>query len=316
MIDHPQWNGKRRGFYEAYFLLLNDPQQKFALWLRWLVVSPKDPRHQPQITLWGMISRAGEAPVALREVVNTAWPIGPGAQPGETAGSLGSGRLRWELKWNASRELVKLYPANWMYRGGWPKTKVTAPEPACQISGTVTLDDQTYQLSTAPGYVGHLWGTQMAEKWAWLQCGTFADHPEAQLEALSAQIKVGPLTTPPITLVRLAVDGQHYSFRSARRWLCQKTKWHPGGWNLEAREGSHRLELQCHAPNATAIGVTYTAPDWSRRYCYHNDFADLELKLSERVRGKWHARHTLTARQSARFESVGPSPDSNLPLWL
>ncbi len=308
--------------YEAFFFLLNDPQQAFALWLRWLVVAPRDGRGAPQVSLWGMASHH-DRPIAVERVTFPIAEWQPGTHEIRIAdhalslhGSVGMlPNLRWQLTWPDAGQPDLLYPSSWMYRAPWPKTKYTAPMPSLNVSGEVTIGDHRFLLREAPGFVGHLWGREMAERWAWVQCGTFADYPTARLEALSAQIKIGPLMSPPLSLVTLTIDDHTYAFHRLPQWRAA-TEWTTAGWRLETSDGRYRLHLECDAPRKSLIGVTYTAPDASRRYCYHSDLAHLMVELAERHGRTWQVRHRLEAHHSARFETVSRRPDPTLALYL
>lgn len=307
-------SAEKRGWYEVFFLLLNDVQQDLALWLRWVVVAPRDRRHSPTAAVWGIASRRGRPAIAVRE----EFPIGQWADQLLTSvgtdGKIGES-LHWQLSWLDHHTPEYLYPHTWMYRAPWPKTKYAAPMPALRISGEIGIGTDHYHLNAVPGYVGHLWGTQMAEAWAWLQCDTFADAPGARLEALSARVKVGPIITRPLTLATLHLDNQTYTFNRLRHW-CAATEWSAAGWRMETVDQRYRLHVECDAPKSEVSGLTYLAPDSSRRYCYHTDFADVRVELAERRGGAWCVLHQFHARHSARFETVSRAPNPLLPLFV
>lgn len=317
MQDRIRWDGKRRGWYEAYFLLLNNPAQDLALWLRWLLLVPRAATQPPAITQWAMLSAGGRPVFVQRESVAVPWPdFVQGLVQGQSRGQIGQARLQWRLQWTPAPEAVPLYPYPWMYRVGWPRTKVCAPGAKLAISGELQFAGQQYMVERAAGYLGHLWGTQMASAWAWAQCNHFAGHPEAHFEALSARLAVGPATTPPLTLARLSVAGEEYRFDRPLSWLQRPTQWDAAHWDFAMNTARHQLVGRLAVPTASPIGVTYTAPDASRRYCYHSDLADLALELRTRARGAWTVTHQLHATRCARFESVGRDPVAALRLHL
>ena len=70
------------------------------------------------------------------------------------------------------------------------------------MSGTVTVDGVVEIVTDAPGTQGHVDGSRHAERWAWAHCGSFVDE-DAVVEAVTAQGRRGPLTTPYLTFVSL-----------------------------------------------------------------------------------------------------------------
>lgn len=322
-MNHTRWDGQRRGFYEAYFLLANDCESGRAVWMRWLLSVPKRGRGTPTITRWCMLSSAGGTPSVLRTVIARGSGVTLEFWRG-LCDTLRSGKIRgasedgthYALEWQAAVAPVALYPSPWMYHAPWPKTKVCTPCDQLSLSGHVSVGSKRMQLRGHPGMLGHLWGTQMAESWAWLQCNTFDQVPDARCEFLSANIKAGPVHVPTLTLARVHLGERSFMFNRPAYWRAENSAWDCSGWSLELSSATHRLFARVVAPLDSTIGVTYAAPDGSRRYCYHNDFAHVLCEISERTSSGWREIADLHASQSARFESVARTPLPRLPLHL
>jgi hypothetical protein len=321
----PQWNGTRRGWYEAYFFLVNDPERGLAVWLRWLLLVPRNPRAPATTSLWGMVTRDnGRAapwvvcetfPVSAWQATDAAVSVGQASLGMEgTQGQLGHAVLQWQCDWKAPGTTQRLFPGAWLYAAPLPKTKVTAPAPDLEVWGELTIAGERIRVAKSPGYIGHLWGTAMAEEWAWAQCNNF-DGAKAECEMLSAVIRMAGCTTPPLSLVRMTIGGEVWRFTSPLRWARQKTRWETTAWDLTATQGQRRLRGTLIVPEPSVLGLTYQAPDASRRYCYHSDLTTLELHLEEQERGGWHARHHLHSA-TARYEAVSRRPDPRFPLFV
>lgn len=319
-LAYPQWDG-RRGWYEVYFVIVTDPVQRVALWLRWLLMAPHARDVVPTVSLWAMGNvRAAErfaykdmhwsgAQVSAAVWQSLVLPI-----TAQTAyARIGGGALIADLRWEPTAAPMALYPHPWMYTGGFPKSKSTSPVTRATATGTVQWQGHTVALTDATVSVGHFWGAQMAECWVWAQAPSVtwadADSVGDPFEAFTARIALGPGRSPLLTLAALGGAGPRWT--QPIGWVRQQSCWTGTCWQVTARRGAAVLDYTCTADPATIIGVTYVAPDGSRRYCYHSDAAQIVGTVRH---GRGPAREFIA--RDVRFETVSCNPNPDLALLL
>ena len=90
--------------------------------------------------------------------------------PGRAVGSVTTeqGEATWDLAFDDGADPFDHLQFGWMYRGGFPKTKVRSPYPSSTFSGVVTIGDRRMEIDGWPGMVGHNWGAEHAERWIWI----------------------------------------------------------------------------------------------------------------------------------------------------
>jgi hypothetical protein len=135
--------GSREGHVESYFLKLNDPRGRRALWLKFTILSPRDQPEEAEASLWA-IAFDGEAGrnVAAKRSFRLAdsvaamkrYPIaleGSSLEPGRTKGEVEKAghRIEWDLRFTPTAPPMHLFPHERMYRLPVPRTKTVTPTP-------------------------------------------------------------------------------------------------------------------------------------------------------------------------------------------
>ena len=283
--------------YESHYLTAVDPEGGRALWLRHTAL--KRPGETASPTVWlTSFDRSAPSPVALR--VTASEPVtdpGP-AYARSSLGELGPGWARgaidgaaWDLRWPPGGPEIPYLPARWLYDRALPRAGGVALVPATTVTGTLTLPSaRPGSLSDLAGMdirlegwnamVGHNWGSEHAEQWAWLHAGGLGDDHRAWFDLALARIRIGPLLTPWIASGAVALDGRLR--RVARR----------GRVRLE-RDGAHtvvsvpvaggeRLELELTAPPSATARWDYASPVGRGREVEHCSVADAAVRLGTR----------------------------------
>ena len=78
-------------------------------------------------------------------------------------------------------------------------------------------------------------------------------------------------------------------------------------------EGEYRLMGSLTSDPEKVIGVRYTDPDGSFRYCNHAEWAELRLGLYQKKKGRWEELTALHSR-AASFEVVDLVPDPRVEM--
>lgn len=306
-----KWNGRGKPFYEVYYLKLNDPSLRVALWLRYTFLSPvKGP---PTASVWGIFTsdtRPGSN-VILKETVPLSQAnffrsrfslnIGGATLNNSSASGriTGEGKeIAWDLTWEPKDSSFKHYPF-FFYLLPWPPSKVVAPNLSVQGRGWFEVNGVRYQFNSML-HQGHVWGRRYSERWTWSNCIFFLEDKNAVFEMVAR---------PPLMLGYLDVGGERIRFRS--RGDLSLT-----GGGFEVKKRSILLRGRIGADPKNIVGITYEGPLGETRYCYNTNLADATIELFRKERGKWVLCNKLTSNGTTAYETVQPVPVTGICLSL
>jgi hypothetical protein len=326
----PRWNG-RPGAYEVWFLTASNPESGDGYWLRSTLHAPK--RGTPYGAVWfarfdptdpastfGVHRRFGMDAVSIAGGSAGAPVDGLDGGPfqvrigdstiasGRAGGSLeGAGHeVRWDLTFPTGEPTWRLLPDPF-YRGGLAPTKPYSPNPDTLASGTLWLDGVEMELRDAPAQQGHLVGARHAERWAWAHCSRFDDE-EAVVQALTAQGRRGPLTTPYVTSVGIRWEGRWIRLSK----MSRRRDFGLGTWRLDLGNRRYRLTGRIEAPARAMIRARYEDPDGSDRFCHNSEIASSRLALFERHAGGFEELTVLESRGTTHAEWAGRTPATSV----
>lgn len=281
---------------------MSAPDGGSGYWIRYGVRSPVAGPVEPR--LWFARFRRGEpgatfgvnAPAdGIRSATDRfELHLGDAAlRPGRATGSVAGGghRAAWELAFDAGESAFRLLPG-FLYRDGVVPTRPLTPGPGPRYRGTIEVDGDVVRIDGFPGHQGHVEGTRHGERWAWAACSSF-DEEGVAFQALCAQGRRGPVTTPHLSFAALRWGGRWLRFRGASR----TRPWSLGRWRFRLAGDGHRLEGDVTASRRDLVQARYLDPDDAPRWCHHSGVASCRLVLWERAAGGW--------RQAARLESDG-----------
>ena len=169
------------GHYESFFLRAARPSGGQAIWIRYTIDRAPGASGSAKASLWftwfdrddagPMQAKATFAEQQLSFPADGYIAIGDASlTPGRAVGSVTTeqGEASWDLAFDDGADPFDHLQFGWMYRGGFPKTKVRSPYPSSTFSGVVTLGDRRVEIDGWPGMVGHNWGAEHAERWIWI----------------------------------------------------------------------------------------------------------------------------------------------------
>ena len=331
--------GQTDGHYESWFLRANSPTRREGFWIRYTIFVPHARPADAIGELWAIHfdGASGRIVAGKRET-----PLGPCTfategldvrigdatlVPGRARGEVDApGTLRWDLRYaGGGPPLVFLPPA--LYGARLPRAKSVTPRPLARFSGTLEVDGTAITLTDWVGSENHNWGSRHTDTYAWGQVAGFDDDPSAFLEVVTAQVKVGPLWTPRLTLLVLRLGDDEIRLNGLATALRSRGGWRWFRWDFDSSEG---WSSRCHAARrlraasdgdtrvrghmtatpADFVGLTYYNPPGGTHQCLNSKVASCEVTVERRGR----PARTLRTAGRAAFEILTDAHDHGIPI--
>lgn len=313
--DAARWNavrcrpGGHKGHVESYFLKLNDPEGRRALWLKatiliraggtprvaeaWAIAFDREGRHvaaKQSVGLQPQFIRAhGDDRVTARALDAQFGAHGLDIrvadlhlEPGRVWGSVASGdhRIAFDLKFSMEAPPLIPFPTERMYESPLPSSKLVSPHPNARFNGTYSIDGRTIEVDGWRGMQGHNWGTQHAELYAWAHVNQWEGDPDLVLEGVTARVKAGPMLAPPLTLVCVRYRGVRYDFNGPRSLLGARGTIDPRRWTFTAKTALATISGELWAETDDFVGLVYENPNGEITHCLNSKIARGRVRLS------------------------------------
>lgn len=315
--------GRSSGFYESYFLRANHPTRALAFWIRYTSFCPAARPGEARGELWAIyFDGESNAIAAAKQTVPLAncefspselnVRIGSATLDAERlrGGAASSSRtIQWTLDYAGGQPPLLLLPESW-YDRGVPKAKALVGRPNAIFTGTLVVDGRTIAIDGWQGSQNHNWGTQHTDRYAWGQVAGFDNAPGAFLECSTAQIKLGPLWSPRLTLVVLRLDDEEYAINAPLEWVRTSGRYEPFTWTIETRTAGVNIQGRIHAAAGSFAGLTYDNPPGGSKTCLNTKLAGAEFTVTRSGR----APQTLVTRHRAAFEILTDTADHGVPI--
>lgn len=312
----------RGGHVESYFLKLNDPEGRRALWIKATILARVD--GAPVAEAWAIaFDRAGEHAGAKAVV-----PFGKACfsrdrldvrvadlaiSPGKIEGSVTSDgrRIDLALTFTTTSAPLVLFPSLRMYEGPLPSSKLVSPYPDARFTGHYAVDGERVEVEAWRGMQGHNWGKRHAELYAWGHCNQWENEEDLIFEGATARVKVGPLLAPPLTVLCVWRRGVRYAFNRPLVLLRSRGAIGQRAWTFHAESRLARVEGELAADTRDFVGLHYENPDGAMTYCLNSKIAAGTLRLA--VKG----RPPITAHTRAAALEIGTKdPAHGIPMLL
>lgn len=323
------WNGSRfrredpGGFYESYFQRANHPNRPLAFWIRYTAFSPRGRPDQACGELWaiyfdGETNRIGAVkeavPISDCDFSRTQLEVRIGGATLTDRGLHGraasqSHVFQWTLHYAGHEPPLLLLPEP-LYKRGFPKAKALVGTPNAVYTGTLTVDGATIPIDGWKGSQNHNWGSRHTDHYAWGQVAGFDNAPDAFLECSTAQIKLGPVWSPPLTLVVLRDEGQEIAFNSLLQAVRASGSFEFFAWTIDTRNPQAHLSGRIHAPASAFVGLSYQNPPGGEKTCLNTKLASAEITVQRPGRPS----RTLVTRHRAAFEILTDRADHGVPI--
>ncbi|MFO0548961.1 MAG: hypothetical protein U0271_11280 [Polyangiaceae bacterium] len=327
--ERRRWNAARwaagdpRGHYESWFQRANHPSRPLAFWIRYTIFSPRGRPADALGELWA-IAFDGEKNriVAVKEehsirgcsFSSTALAASIAEARLDHEGldgsaALGGHRIGWSLRYRSDQPPLLLLDEP-LYRAALPKAKALVGSPLAVFSGTLTVDDDTWSIDDWVGSQNHNWGEKHTDKYAWGQVAGFDDAPDTFLEVATAQVKLGPVLTPPMTVLVLRLDGEELAFNTILTALRAKGEYGYFHWEFSTQGAAGRVTGTIRARASDFVALPYYNPPGGTQTCLNSKIASCELTVMRPGRPPV----ALSSRSRAAFEILTKRTDHGLPI--
>jgi len=311
------------GHVESLFVKLNLPDLR-ALWLKLTFLRQTFGEKGTLVEAWAIAfdnhSDGGDA-AANHVAIKRTWPLAEAQiepnclyvrvgdvelRQGHCHGALisedGKHNIEWNLDFLTEPEGFRHLPYEWMYRRPLPKSKANSPQVDTRFSGTITVDGKKTNVQDAPGMLVHNWGQEHAESWTWAHCNHWVGVEGVVFEAVTSEVKMGPILTPPLSVIHVRIPGEWITFNGLKQLL--KTESHRDGltWKLKATSSHRQVEAVFHAEAPRFVGVDYHDPGGRIVHCLNTKIADAELAVYGKAAKGWNLIFSATTEKSAAFE--------------
>ncbi|HEY8430051.1 MAG TPA: hypothetical protein VIL20_16830 [Sandaracinaceae bacterium] len=314
--------GDPKGHYESWFCRANHPSRPLAFWIRYTLFSPKGRPKDAIGELWAVwFDGEARAITAVKEehpiractfakselLARIADATLDGASLRGRA-ACGGHAIEWSLRYTSPSPPLFLLDRG-LYAGPFPKAKALVGSPFAAYTGTLRVDGREHAIDGWIGSQNHNWGEKHTDRYAWGQVAGFDDAPDAFLEVATAQVKVGPVLTPPLTVLVLRLDGEELAFNTIARAARAKGAYDWFQWRFRTGDERTRIEGTIAAAKSDFVGLPYYDPPGGTKTCLNSKLArcDLTIRRAGSVR-------TLSTRSRAAFEILTSDGSHGVPV--
>src|SRR5690606_37102044 len=117
------------------------------------------------------------------------------------------------------------------------------------------------------------------------------------------------ITTPPLVVVALDVDGERYRFNQVRHWTRNRASWSSGRATFSAQSLTAKVEGELACSPEQMLNAPYVDPDGTDLWCANTEIGNVRLNLYKRSGLGWREHRVLTATRRAHFEIGGRTRD-------
>ena len=309
------------GHYESFYIKAAHPSGGRGLWIRHTV--HKRPGVEPSASIWVTLFDAeAQGPRAVKatfpkselSVPDGGYITVDGATLGDgtATGSISVPAMEasWELTFVDDGDPFLHLPYKRLYDAPLPKTKFLSPYPSARFSGTATIGDETFELDSWPGMIGHNWGAEHAERWVWVQGSGFAGQESSCFDMAVGRIKIGPLTTPWVGNGVLRLDGAEHRLGGFDKVLSTKVDDEPTSCEFELGGDGLKVRGRVSSEPRNFVAWVYADPKGPEHNTLNCSISDLELEVIRRGREP----ERLSLAGGAAYEIGMRDTDHGIPV--
>ncbi len=312
-----QYDGSPRTHVESIVIKATAPDNRHGLWLSAGIVANDE---QAQVHGWAIAFHEVENPVAAKHVLPVreatldgdglalGWALKGGSNdrlaisPTQTAGQVTTNRNRiaWALELSSRGDAFRALPFERLYTARWGWKAVT-PGPNLRISGDVEVNGKRWKLDRWHGLLGHRWGEQRPEEFAWAHCNQWNEPEDLVFEASTAKTRTGRLSSPALTTICMRHAGRDYHFNGPLQMIGTRARIGMRRYGLKAESRMGKLDAVFDARPHDLAGVHHPNPDGSVTHGLH------ALLAHARIRFEPHDGHPIALSSRAAALQIGTS---------
>ncbi|WP_203935790.1 hypothetical protein [Planosporangium mesophilum] len=312
--------GRPGGHYESFYQRANHPTRPLACWIRYTVFSPAGRPADALGELWFVLfdGETGEHVVAKREhpIADCAYDrrafgvriADSTLEPHALAGR--AGETRWDLTYTDGQPPLYLLPKR-LYTGRFPTAKSLVGTPLARYDGELVADGRLVPVDGWVGSQNHNWGSRHTDRYAFGQVAGFDNAPDTFLEVTTAANRIGPVSTPLVTLLVLRHGGREHSMNTLRQGLRASGRFGYFFWEFASQSDTVRVWGRIEAPAEAFVGLAYANPPGGVKHCLNTKIARCEVEVTDRATG---TRETLVAEHRALFEILTDDREHGVPI--
>ena len=318
--------GLKAGHYESFYIKATRPEGGLGVWIRHTI--HKRPRAAPTASLWFTLFDAeADAPVAAKATYpDTELSAPSGAyiridgavvEPGRARGEImvEGVEARWDLTFEDDAEPLRHLPYGWMYRAPLPRTKFLSPYPNATYRGRVEVDGREIAVDGWPGMIGHNWGAEHAERWAWVEGARLDGDEGSYFDIAAGKIKLGGWTTPWVANGVLAFGGEEIRLGGLDRVRSTEIDDSPSGCAFALPGKDVTVRGRVSSEPGKFVAWRYADPDGGEHNTLNCSISDLELTVEraglepQRLRASGTAAYEIGIRETDHGVPVQPWAD-------
>ena len=320
------------GMVESYFLKLNEPTGKWAVWIKYTYLL-RNLRHHPIGDCWVIFfdreGRTGQPISAWKEsydIQGTASAraseisFGPNLlTQGISSGFLNGGGVQWKISFTPETPPLALLPGVF-YSSAMPTSKLTSPYPLAQASGELSIGDHTYSFDRYPLLLGHNWGRKHTRSYVWGQAQKKTHDGLFLFEGCSLPVEfsdgpAAPAADPQLSVARVRLGEHSYDFNGPGSWLKNKAQAALGEWRFQFANRGHRLSGEITWDHDLVVGLRYIQPGGNVLSCLNSMMADARFELVRKGK-KEKVLANVRIENATALEFLMPNFNHGVPILV
>jgi hypothetical protein len=217
--------------------------------------------------------------------------------------------VQWALDYAGEQPPLLLLPEPW-YGRGFPKAKALVGTPNARYTGTLSVNGRAIEIDGWKGSQNHNWGVRHTDRYAWAQVAGFDNAPDTFLECSTAQLKIGPVWSPRLTLIVLREGGQEIALNGLLQAVRASGSVDSFVFKFDSRTRDIQVSGSIQASPSAFVGLRYQNPPGGEKTCLNTKLARAEIT----VRQRGQAPRTLTTEHRAALEILTDGKDDRVPV--
>lgn len=316
--NHRHWTDDARGVYEVWYLTWNHPGTDQGFWLRYITETPVTGAPRAELWFARFDPKRPDKTFAIHkhipasQLASSTQPFSLSIADSRLGHDHAHGRLSgdghdvaWDLRWDPATQLLRQLPSVMYARGGLGETTVQTPNPRVAMTGSLVVDGERLTFDRATLGQTHLWGRKHAYSWTWGRCAEFAGAPDALLEILGVRLQRRGLRLPPMFLLSLDLDGEHYRLNQFRHVTRNRAAWTGQHVAFAAESLTVKVEGELVCEPGDMVAAPYVDPDGQDLWCMNTMIGDARITVYRRSGLGWREHRRLEGVRRAHFELGG-----------